>query len=119
MCEPAPSLLTGPLGADGSPMPGSRKPQWFLSPTKAEVLQTLLMETRFALLIWKPKPCLSQSPTLLNGYRRDSKNSCSGSWAMGAKVTPPLHEQWDPRPLCCCSSQPPPAWEASKTALSP
>lgn len=118
MCEPAPSLLMAALAADCSPMQERRKARWFLSPTKAKALQMLPVETRFALLLWKPKLCLSQFPILINNNWRDQKNSCLGSWAMGAEVAPPSHKQRDPRPLRCCSSQPPLAREASETARS-
>ena len=56
----------------------------------------LPMETRFTLFLWKPKPSLSQFPTLINGNQRRQKDSCSGSWAAGAEVTPTSHEQRDP-----------------------
>lgn len=97
--EPAPSPLTAPPVADHSPTFGRKKPWWFLSPTKAEALQTLPVETGFAFLLWKPKPCLSQFSTLINGNQRDCKNSHLGSWAAGADVIPLFHKQQDPVPI--------------------
>lgn len=66
-----------PSGANRSSMQRGRKVPWFLSPTKAETLQTLPVETRVALLLWKPKPCLSQFPTLINDNQRDQKRGRS------------------------------------------
>lgn len=62
-----------PSGANRSSMQRRRKAPWFLSPTKAETLQTLPVETRVALLLWKPKPCLSQFPTLINDSQERSE----------------------------------------------
>lgn len=100
-------------------MQGWRKTPWFLSTTKAGALQTLPVETRVALLNWRPKPCLSHSPTQIkSGNQRDWKNSRSATGLQGQKGPPHCTSSRTPNPHCCCGSQPPLAREAFETPHS-
>lgn len=78
------------------PVQGWRKPRWFLSTTKAEALQTLPVETRVALLIWRPKPCLCHFPTQIKSKSERLGKFTLSSWGAGAEGTPTLHKQQDP-----------------------
>lgn len=80
-------------------MQGWRKTQWFLSLTKAEALQTLPVETSVALLHWRPKPCLSQFPTQINGNQRDWENLYSAAVLQGQKGAPHCTSSRTPIPI--------------------